>query len=116
MGYIVSPIVNQGDLLKEKNPRTIAKRKRKLKIKQPSLYKVILLNDDFTPMEFVVYILINFFNMDSSKATHLMLQIHTRGKGICGVFSKEIAETKVKVVNKYAREHKHPLLCIMEED
>ncbi|MBC6413863.1 MAG: ATP-dependent Clp protease adapter ClpS [Chromatiales bacterium] len=98
----------------EKTADTVTKRKPK--VKQPSLYKVILLNDDFTPMEFVVYILINFFSMNSSQATHLMLRIHTCGKGICGVFTKEIAETKVETVNRYSREHKHPLLCIMEKD
>ena len=114
MGYIQNPMANQEDLVKEKSVRVITKRKQKTK--RPPLYKVILLNDDFTPMEFVVYILINFFNMDSSKATYLMLQIHNFGKGICGVFSKEIAETKVESVNRYAREHKHPLLCVMEED
>ena len=114
MGYIKNAMVAADDLVKVGD--TVTKRKRKLKIRQPSLYKVILLNDDFTPMEFVVYILINFFNMDSSKATHLMLQIHTQGKGICGIFSKEIAETKVKTVNSYSRQHKHPLLCLMEEN
>ena len=116
MGYIKNPVANPDNLVIKKTFRTIAKKKRKLKIKQPPLYKVILLNDDFTPMEFVVYILINFFNMDSAKATRLMLQIHTQGKGICGIFTKEIAETKMASVNKYSQEHKHPLLCVMEEN
>ena len=114
MGYIKNPLGDSDSSVIEKTTDTIVKRKPK--VKQPPLYKVILLNDDFTPMEFVVYILINFFNMDSSTATHLMIQIHTKGKGICGIFTKEIAETKVKAVNKYSRDHKHPLLCIMEKD
>ena len=114
MGYIKYSMVASDDLVKAGD--TVTKRKRKLKIRQPSLYKVILLNDDFTPMDFVVYILINFFDMNSSKATRLMLQIHTQGKGICGIFSKEIAETKVETVNRYSRKHKHPLLCVMEEN
>ena len=114
MGYIKNPLSDADNLVVEKTTATISVRKPK--IKRPPLYKVILLNDDYTPMEFVVYILIHFFNMDASKATHLMLEIHTRGKGICGVFTKEIAETKVKIVNTYAREHKHPLLCIMEQN
>ena len=114
MGYIKIPMIDSDSLTKEKTVGTVTKRKPK--VRQPPLYKVILLNDDFTPMEFVVYILINFFNMDSSKATRLMLQIHTQGKGICGIFAKEIAETKVETVNRYSREHKHPLLCVMEKN
>ena len=116
MGYIKNPEAVSDNPVIEKTVRTITKKKRKLKTKQPPLYKVILLNDDFTPMEFVVDILTNFFNMDSDKATRLMLQIHTRGKGVCGIFAKEIAETKVADVNRYARDHKHPLLCVMEKD
>ncbi len=116
MGYIKHPQATSDNSVKEKTVRTIAKRKRKLKIKQPPLYKVILLNDDFTPMEFVVYILINFFRMNTEDATRLMLQIHTRGKGVCGIYTKDIAETKVADVNRYSREHKHPLLCVMEEN
>lgn len=83
-------------------------------LKRPSLYKVLLLNDDFTPMDFVVEILMNFFHMNDDKATDIMLQIHHDGRGICGTFSKDIAETKVHVVNEYSREHHHPLLCSME--
>ena len=116
MGYVRHPQAISDNLIEEKIGRPIAKKKRKLKIKQPPLYKVILLNDDFTPMEFVVYILINFFRMTTEDATRLMLQIHTQGKGVCGVYTKEIAETKVAHVNRYSREHKHPLLCVMEEN
>ena len=73
-----------------------------------------MLNDDFTPMEFVVHVLESFFSMDREKAVRVMLQVHTQGKGVCGVFSREIAETKVSQVNDYARENNHPLLCTME--
>jgi len=73
------------------------------------------MNDDYTPMEFVVEVLENFFGMDREKATRVMLHVHTRGKGVCGVFSRDVAETKVAQVNEYARHHQHPLLCAMEE-
>jgi len=86
------------------------------RLKPPPRYKVILLNDDFTPMEFVVHTLQKFFGCDMEKATQLMLEVHTHGKAICGVFSSEIAETKVTQVNQYARNHHHPLLCTMEEN
>lgn len=85
------------------------------KIKRPPLYKVVLLNDDYTPMDFVVHVLENFFNMSRPIATRIMLQVHLQGKGVCGTFTREIAETKVAQVNKYARENQHPLLCIMEK-
>jgi len=85
------------------------------KVKQPRMYKVVLVNDDYTPMEFVVFILENFFRMNREKATRIMLHVHTRGKGICGVFTREIAETKVAQVNEYSRANNHPLLCAMEE-
>lgn len=87
----------------------------KPKLKRPPLYHVVLLNDDYTPMEFVVHILELFFRMDRGAATHIMLQVHFQGKGVCGTFTREIAETKVAQVNDYARENQHPLLCIMEK-
>lgn len=87
----------------------------KPKLKKPPLYKVVLLNDDFTPMGFVVEILVHYFSMNEEKATQIMLQVHTQGVGVCGVFSKDVAETKVEVVNNYSREHQHPLMCAMEE-
>jgi ATP-dependent Clp protease adaptor protein ClpS len=89
--------------------------KAKPKLKRPKLYKVVLLNDDYTPMEFVVHILKVFFNMDEDKATNIMLQIHHDGKGICGTYSRDIAETKVVQINTYARENEHPLMSVMEE-
>jgi len=80
------------------------------------MYKVLLINDDFTPMEFVVHILENFFSMDRTKATQVMLTVHTQGKGLCGIYSRDVAETKVNQVNGYSRRHQHPLLCTMEAD
>lgn len=85
------------------------------KLKRPPLYRVVLINDDFTPMEFVVEVLERVFSMDRPKATRIMLEVHTRGKGVCGVYTYEIAETKVAQVNGYAQQHQHPLLCTMEE-
>jgi ATP-dependent Clp protease adaptor protein ClpS len=87
-----------------------------LKVKPPPLYRVILLNDDYTPMEFVVQVLCQFFSMNVETATAVMLKVHTEGKGVCGVFPKEIAETKAVLVNEYARELEHPLLCDIEID
>ncbi|MBK1716763.1 ATP-dependent Clp protease adapter ClpS [Thiocystis violacea] len=85
------------------------------KLRRPPLYKVLLLNDDYTPMEFVVLVLEIFFGMNREKATQVMLHVHTRGVGVCGVFTKDIAETKVGQVNDYARGNQHPLICTMEE-
>lgn len=86
----------------------------KPQIKEPSLYQVAMLNDDFTPMEFVVDVLETFFGMDRVRATNVMLEVHTAGKAICGVYSKDVAETKVDQVMEYARRHEHPLLCSIE--
>ena len=85
------------------------------KLKPPPLYRVVLINDDFTPMEFVVDILESVFSMQRTQATQVMLEVHTKGKGICGVFNHEIAETKVAQVMGVADQHQHPLLCTMEE-
>ncbi|MFC4729280.1 ATP-dependent Clp protease adapter ClpS [Coralloluteibacterium thermophilus] len=82
---------------------------------RPPLFRVILLNDDYTPMDFVVEVLLRFFSMNREKATQVMLHVHTRGKGVCGVYTREVAETKVSQVNEYARQHQHPLLCTMEK-
>jgi ATP-dependent Clp protease adaptor protein ClpS len=87
----------------------------KAKVKPPPLFKVILLNDDYTPMEFVVQILQKFFAMDREQATRIMLKVHTEGIGICGVFPRDIAHTKVEQVIQYSRIHQHPLQCTMEE-
>lgn len=85
------------------------------KLKPPKQYKVIVINDDYTPMEFVVEVLMTFFSMDEAKATRVMMSVHTKGKGICGTFSHEIAETKVDQVNEFSRINQHPLMCTMEE-
>jgi ATP-dependent Clp protease adaptor protein ClpS len=82
---------------------------------RPPLYQVLLLNDDFTPMDFVVVVLQTFFNMDMERATQVMLHVHTRGRGVCGVFTREVAETKVTQVNEFSRAHQHPLLCTLEK-
>ena len=83
--------------------------------KVPPLFRVVLLNDDYTPMEFVVDVLERFFAMARHAATRVMLEVHTKGKGDCGIFTYEIAETKVAQVTHYSREHQHPLLCTLEE-
>lgn len=85
------------------------------KLRRPPLFKVLLLNDDYTPMEFVVQVLETFFAMNREKATQVMLHVHTRGVGVCGVYTRDIAETKVQQVNDFARAHQHPLMCTMEE-
>lgn len=82
----------------------------------PSLYKVVLINDDYTPMEFVVEILMSVFSLDKNTSTRVMLDVHTKGKGVCGIYSYEIAETRVAQVRKMAKEYQHPLLCSIEED
>ena len=80
------------------------------------MYKVVLLNDDYTPMEFVVHILEMFFGMNREKATRIMLNVHTQGKGICGIYPRDIAETKVAQVNEYSSRNEHPLKCTMEAE
>ena len=95
---------NRGVVLEEARPE----------VGLPPMYRVVLLNDDFTPMEFVVEVLQMFFGMDHDRATQVMLHVHTRGKGVCGVFTFEIAETKVVQVSEYSRQHEHPLKCTLE--
>ena len=93
----------------------LATAEAKPRLKRPPLYRVILLNDDYTPMEFVVEVLQKIFSLDRTTATRIMLEVHTKGKGVCGVFTYEIAETKVAQVTGLAQQHQHPLLCTMEE-
>jgi len=88
---------------------------RKSKLKPPPMYKVMLLNDDYTPMEFVVAVLQKFFDMTRERATQVMLKVHREGMGVCGVFPRDIAASKVQQVAAYARKHQHPLQCVMEE-
>jgi ATP-dependent Clp protease adaptor protein ClpS len=96
---------DEGLALQEARPR----------LKRPPLYKVILINDDYTPMEFVVHILESIFALNRETSTRIMLEVHTRGRGVCGIYTHEIAETKVEQVNNYSRENNHPLLCTMEK-
>jgi len=90
--------------------------KAKPKTKKPAMYKVLMLNDDYTPMEFVVHVLERFFAKSREEATRIMLHVHHRGVGICGVFTYEVAETKVTQVMDFARQHQHPLQCTLEKD
>jgi ATP-dependent Clp protease adaptor protein ClpS len=103
------------DLPSEERESGLTVQEAKPKLRRPPLFKVLLLNDDYTPMEFVVQVLETFFAMNREKATQIMLHVHTRGRGVCGVDTKDIAETKVSQVNDFARSHHHPLMCTMEE-
>ena len=89
--------------------------KPKLKTKKPAMYKVIMLNDDYTPMEFVIHVLERFFSKNREEATKIMLHVHQRGVGVCGTFTYEVAETKVAQVMDSARQHQHPLQCTVEK-
>ena len=117
----VNPVFSAGndshddDLQRGTNARE-ALAPEELKLKPPPLYRVVLLNDDYTPMEFVVDVLRHFFGMNTETATRVMLKVHTEGKGVCGVYPKEIAETKAIQVNEHARAAEHPLLCDIEVD
>lgn len=97
-------------------PATGVVTKARPKTKKPSMYKVLMLNDDYTPMEFVVHVLERFFSKSHEEAVRIMLHVHHRGVGICGVFTYEIAETKVNQVMGLARQHQHPLQCTIEKD
>jgi ATP-dependent Clp protease adaptor protein ClpS len=96
-------------------PGTAVITKTKTQTKKPSLYRVLLLNDDYTPMEFVVHVLERFFNKDREAATRIMLHVHHHGIGECGIYTYEVAETKVTQVMDFARKHQHPLQCVMEK-
>jgi len=100
--------------LEEKETGTLLKTRPKTK--KPSMYKVLLLNDDFTPMEFVVHILEKFFQKSRQESTDIMLQVHRRGVGVCGVYTYEVAETKVAQVMDFARANEQPLQCTMEKE
>ncbi len=96
-------------------PGTAVITKTKPQVKKPSFYRVLLLNDDYTPMEFVVHVLERFFNKDREAATRIMLLVHHHGIGECGIYTYEVAETKVTQVMDFARKHQHPLQCVMEK-
>lgn len=89
---------------------------KRSKLAPPPLYKVLLLNDDFTPMDFVVLVLLKFFSMNREQATQIMLKVHMEGRGVCGVFPRDVAATKVDQVAAFARDNQHPLACVMEEN
>jgi ATP-dependent Clp protease adaptor protein ClpS len=109
------PLGNDDRRRKSEGPGTAVIAKTKPQTKRPNMYRVLLLNDDYTPMEFVVHVLEHFFNKDREAATRIMLHVHHHGVGECGVFTYEIAETKVTQVMDFARKHQHPLQCVMEK-
>ena len=108
--------VVDGDDGNNTNTNTGVALKTRPKTKRPSMYKVLMLNDDYTPMEFVIYVLQRFFGMSHDKATQIMLHVHQRGVGVCGVYTYEVAETKVTQVMDLAKENQHPLQCTIEKD
>jgi ATP-dependent Clp protease adaptor protein ClpS len=105
-----NPFLSGGD-----TDRGLMVEESKPRLKKPPLYQVVLLNDDYTPMDFVVEVLELIFGMDRQKATRVMLEVHTKGKGRCGVFTYEIAETKIAQIGSYSQQHQHPLLSTLEE-
>ncbi|MCF6321782.1 MAG: ATP-dependent Clp protease adapter ClpS [Rhizobiaceae bacterium] len=109
------PITMQNDNEKEGSGGTAIVTREKTKVKKPSLYRVLLLNDDFTPMHFVIHVLQRFFAMNEERATQITLHVHNKGVGECGVFTYEVAETKVTKVMNFARDNQHPLQCVMEK-
>src|SRR5581483_4160527 len=101
-------------IIPDKQDGTVVERQEN-ELKPPSMYKVVLLNDDFTPMEFVVMVVQEYFNKDLETATQIMLKVHREGRGVCGVYTRDIAATKVEQVVTHARQAGHPLQCVMEE-
>ena len=112
--YTTSVTASSQDPSREGDEGGLAVAPAKPKLKRPPLYRVVLLNDDYTPMEFVVEVLEHFFSMNREKATQVMLAVHTQGKGVCGIYPRDIAETKAEQVNQAARDNGHPLLCEVE--
>jgi len=102
-------------MAKQHHEGTLLEAKR-AKLAPPPLYKVLLLNDDFTPMEFVILVLQQFFAMNRERATQIMLKVHTEGRGVCGIYPRDVAATKVEQVAAFARNNQHPLACVMEEN
>lgn len=102
------------ELGSQKSQTTLLEREAS-QVKPPPMYKVVLLNDDYTPMEFVVLILQKFFGKGREQATQIMLNVHQQGRGVCGIYPRDVASTKIDQVSRYARQHQHPLQCIMEE-
>jgi len=118
--FLPAEMANNGDGVPGDNDPDIGRDsgvvlERKPKSKKPAMYKVIMLNDDYTPMEFVVLVLERFFSKNQQEATQIMLHVHQKGVGVCGVFTHEVAETKVQQVMDLARQHQHPLQCTLEK-
>ena len=107
---------DDGDDRRQGRTETGILTRTKIQTKKPAMYRVLLLNDDFTPMDFVVHILERFFSKNREEATEIMLHVHRRGVGVCGVYTHEVAETKVNMVMDYARKNEHPLQCTMEKE
>ncbi len=107
-------IKNQNSEEDQSSHHDLVVQEAKPKLKKPALYRVVLLNDDYTPMEFVIDVLMMFFSMTQEKSTQVMLAVHTKGKGDCGTFTRDVADTKASQVNQFARDNKHPLLCEVE--
>ncbi|WP_440053114.1 ATP-dependent Clp protease adapter ClpS [Pseudoalteromonas sp. T1lg65] len=102
--------------IKDSGVLDAVRERQKQQLEPPRKHKVILNNDDYTPMDFVVEVLTRFFNMDSERATEVMLEVHHKGKAVCGIYPADIAYTKAEQVNRYARDHEHPLLCNCEQE
>ena len=112
---VLAPLCGTGSDKEDHDDGDLAVAPAKPQLKKPPLFRVVLLNDDYTPMEFVVYVLQIFFGFDGDKAQQIMLAVHTHGKGVCGIFTREVAETKSAQVNNFAKENGHPLLSDIEE-
>jgi len=113
--YILNQVPNTPDESEGDMGTAVIVAPSKPKTKKPPMYSVILLNDDYTPMEFVVSVLERFFNKDPITSTRIMLEVHTKGKGVCGIYTHDIANTKVNQVNQFARQNQHPLMCDLEK-
>ena len=111
---VLLPLFMSGDAADVEQEGYTATETAEPKLKSPSMYQVVMLNDDYTPMEFVVEVLETFFSLDRETATRVMLTVHTSGKAVCGTYTRDIAETKVLQVNQYSQENQHPLLCEIE--
>ena len=107
--------MSQGNRPEHERDHGVALETAKPDLQRPQMFQVLLLNDDFTPMDFVVEVLQLFFGMNRERATQVMLHVHTRGRGVCGVYTREVAESKVAQVNEFSRMNQHPLLCTMEK-
>ena len=114
-GDALRAIAGQGNEDEARHSGGLSVQEAEPEVKSPPLYKVVLINDDYTPMEFVVEVLQKFFNKHRHTATHIMLTVHTQGKGVCGIYTRDIAETKAAQVNQYSRDNEHPLLAEIEE-